>query len=98
MNEDRFEAIAPDTEPGMNFISVDFDLVMVNRANERLYGKSMVALLGKKCYREFEKRDEPCPHCPGRLALATGEAHESRDGGPAGRRDPVLRPEYEPTR
>jgi hypothetical protein len=55
----------------MNLISVDFDLVMVNRTNERLYGKSMVALLGNKCYREFEKRDAPCPHCPGRLALET---------------------------
>ena len=65
----------------MNLISVDFDLVMVNRTNERLYGKSMVALLGNKCYREFEKRDEPCPHCPGRLALETGEAQEAETTG-----------------
>lgn len=65
----------------MNLISVDFDLVMVNRTNERLYGKSMVALLGNKCYREFEKRDAPCPHCPGRLALETGEAQEAETTG-----------------
>jgi PAS domain S-box-containing protein len=106
MNEDRFEAISPDTEPGMNFISADFDLVMVNRANERLYAKSMVALLGKKCYREFEKRDEPCPHCPGRLALATGEAHEAeteglRDDGTRFaarvRAHPVMGPDNRPT-
>ena len=80
-DESLFEAIPTDMEPGMNLISVDFDLVMVNRPNERLYGKPMVALLGKKCYREFEKRDEPCPHCPGRLALATGEAHETETIG-----------------
>lgn len=79
--ENRFEATPSDTEPGMNLISVDFDLVMVNRRNERLYGKPIVALLGKKCYREFEKRDEPCPHCPGTLALATGEAHETETVG-----------------
>jgi PAS domain S-box-containing protein len=65
----------------MNLISVDFDLVMVNRPNERLYGKPMVALLGNKCYREFEKRDAPCPHCPGRLALETGEAQETETTG-----------------
>lgn len=79
--ESRLEVIPSDTEPGMNLISVEFDLVMVNRPNERLYGKPIVALLGKKCYREFEKRDEPCPHCPGRLALATGEAHETETMG-----------------
>lgn len=65
----------------MNIISADFDLIMVNRPNERLYGKPMVELLGKKCYREFEKRDEPCPHCPGRLSLLTGGTHEAETEG-----------------
>lgn len=77
----RFSPVAPDTEPGMNLISADFDLIMVNRANERLYGKPMVELLGKKCYREFEKREEPCPHCPGRLSLTTGEPHSAETEG-----------------
>jgi PAS domain S-box-containing protein len=79
--EDQFGTPASDTEPGMNLISVDFDLVLVDRTNERLYGKPMVALLGNKCYREFEKRDQPCPHCPGRLALETGEAQEAETTG-----------------
>jgi PAS domain S-box-containing protein len=79
--EEPFAAPVSDTEPGMNLISVDFDIVMVNRTNERLYAKSMVALLGRKCYREFEKRDEPCAHCPGRVALRTGEAHETETTG-----------------
>ena len=78
---EQFGTPVSETEPGMNLISVDFDIVMVNRANERLYGKSMVALLGNKCYREFEKRDEPCPHCPGRLALETGVAQEAETTG-----------------
>ena len=100
------EIVPPDTEPGMNFISVDFDLIMVNRANERLYGKPVTALLGKKCYREFERRDEPCPHCPGRLTLATGETHETetmgtRDNGTRFfariRTHPVMGPDNQPT-
>jgi PAS domain S-box-containing protein len=69
--------ILPLSEPGMNFISADYDLIMVNRTNERIYGKPVATLLGKKCYREFERREEPCPHCPGKLALATGETHET---------------------
>jgi PAS domain S-box-containing protein len=105
-DETQFEENSRDTEPGMNLISVDFDLVMVNRTNERLYGKSMVALLGNKCYREFEKREEPCPHCPGRLALETGEAHETettglRDDGTrfavSIRAHPVIGPDNRPT-
>jgi PAS domain S-box-containing protein len=103
---DTAEIVMPGSEPGMNFISVDFDLVMVNRANERLYGKSITALLGKKCYREFERREDPCPHCPGRLCLSTGETHEIET---MGRRDdgtryyarirahPVVGPDNQPT-
>ena len=79
--EEQFEIPAPDAEPGMNLISVDYDIVMVNRPNERLYAKPMVAMLGNKCYQEFEKRDAPCPHCPGALALATGEAQETETTG-----------------
>jgi PAS domain S-box-containing protein len=79
--DEQFEAPVSETEPGMNLISVDFDIIMVNRTNERLYAKSMTALLGNKCYQEFEKRDEPCPHCPGRLALQTGEAQEAETTG-----------------
>ncbi len=78
---DRFVHVSPDAEPGMNLISADFDLIMVNRANERLYAKPIVELLGKKCYREFEKREAPCPHCPGRLSLITGESHEGETEG-----------------
>ena len=79
--EEQFGTPVPDTEPGMNLISVDFDIVMVNRTNERLYAKPMVAMLGNKCYQEFEKRDAPCPHCPGRLALQTGVAQEAETTG-----------------
>ena len=79
--EERFGTPVSDTEPGMNLISVDFDIVMVNRTNERLYAKPMVAMLGNKCYQEFEKRDQPCPHCPGRLALQTGVAQEAETNG-----------------
>jgi PAS domain S-box-containing protein len=93
-------------EPGMNFISVDFELIMVNRTNERVYGKPAAALLGKKCYREFERREEPCPHCPGRLALATGESQATEAIGLHAdgtrlyariRAHPVLGPDNRPT-
>jgi PAS domain-containing protein len=99
-------SVLPISEPGMNFISADYDLIMVNRTNERLYGKPVAYLLGKKCYREFERRDDPCPHCPGKVALVTGETHETEavtwhgDGTRVYvriRAHPVLGPDNTPT-
>lgn len=71
---------------GMNLISADFDIVVVDRLNAQMHGKPVVDLLGKKCYREFVKRENICPGCPGKLALATGQPHHAelqgvRDNG-----------------
>jgi PAS domain S-box-containing protein len=71
----------PGSEAGMNLISVDFDIMMVNRVNERLFKKPMVELLGKKCYAEFERRNDVCPHCPGVAALTTGRPHQVETKG-----------------
>ena len=77
----------------MNIISADFDLIMVNRPNERLYGKPMVDLLGKKCYREFEKRDEPCPTARAGFPSSPASAHEAETERSPGRRHLVLGPQ-----
>jgi PAS fold len=53
-----------------------------------LLGKPAVALLGKKCHREFEKRDDACPNCPGRAALETGRPHRAERFGVPDRGDP----------
>ena len=70
-----------DTDLGMNLISSTFDIVVVNRASEKLYGKPMVELLGKKCYAEFEKRESICLHCPGVEALSTGQPYTKENEG-----------------
>ena len=71
---------------GMNLISADFDIIVVDRVNEQMHGKPVVDLLGKKCYRDFVKREDICPGCPGKLALMTGQRHHAelqgvRDNG-----------------
>ena len=79
--DDADPTAEPDVEPGMNLISADFNIMMVNRVNERLFKKPMVELLGKKCYREFERRDDVCPHCPGLAALTTGHPYQIETRG-----------------
>jgi PAS domain S-box-containing protein len=45
---------------------------MTNAATARLFQKPIGEIVGQECFREFEKRDEVCPHCPGTKAMATG--------------------------
>ena len=56
----------------MTLISPDFDIIMMHPVLSSMWGRPMSSFLGKKCYREFEKRDATCPHCPGLQVLASG--------------------------
>jgi PAS domain S-box-containing protein len=53
-------------------IDRNFNIVTVNASQARIFGRPADHFIGKKCYREFEKRDTPCPHCPGARAMVTG--------------------------
>lgn len=76
-SEIDLSGLVPQTgsDTAMILISADFEIVAVNPALERLRKKPRAALLGKKCYWEFEGRTTVCPDCPGAAALATGKPH-----------------------
>jgi PAS domain-containing protein len=57
-------------------ISPDFEILMMHPGLERLWKRSPSDFLGKKCYEEMEKRDRPCPGCPGVVAMRTGRVAE----------------------
>ncbi len=61
----------------MYLISPAFDILMLNAGFEGIWQRAASTFLGKKCYREIEKREEPCPHCPGIVALRTGTMSEA---------------------
>ena len=59
---------------------------MANAASGAMLRKSPREIVGNKCFREFEKRDAVCPHCPGVQVIATGlpaevETEGVRDDG-----------------
>ena len=71
---------------GVALIDSDHNIIMANAGMGRFFYKSIDAFIGKKCFREFEKREEVCLHCPGVQAMATGkaaqvEAEGTRDDG-----------------
>lgn len=51
----------------------DFNLVRVNKAFSDTFKKKSDELIGKKCFKEIHGSDEPCPKCPHRQTIKTGE-------------------------
>ncbi|MFX0203543.1 MAG: PAS domain-containing protein, partial [Candidatus Hodarchaeota archaeon] len=80
-SEERYRSLVENIDLGVNLIDSDHNIVMVNAVLSKKYKKSMNEIIGKKCYRELEKRDAVCPHCPGVRAMATGQPAEFESEG-----------------
>jgi PAS domain S-box-containing protein len=85
-SHDLHQSLVENVDFGINLIDADHNIVMINTAGTKQINKPVSELIGKKCYREFEKRDAVCPHCPGVQTIATGkraevEAEAVRDDG-----------------
>jgi PAS domain S-box-containing protein len=75
-SEERYRSIVESIDIGINLMDCDHNIVMVNAVQGRHFNKPLHEMVGKKCFREFEKRDAVCPHCPGVKAIATGRPAE----------------------
>jgi PAS domain S-box-containing protein/putative nucleotidyltransferase with HDIG domain len=80
-SEERYRSLIDNIHLGINLIDDDFNILMVNAAQIEYFNKPAHETIGKKCFREFEKRDTVCPHCPGVLAMTTGEPTEVETKG-----------------
>ncbi len=80
-SEERYRALVENVDLGITLIAADHTVLMANAAQGRFFGREPQSFLGRKCYEEFEKRDERCTHCPGTQALATGRPAEAETEG-----------------
>ncbi len=80
-SEECYRSLVENIDMGITLIDPDYTIVAMNTCQSRLFGKSQESFLGKKCYREFEKRESPCTHCPGVQAMATGRPAEAETKG-----------------
>jgi PAS domain S-box-containing protein len=80
-SETRYRTLVDNVDLGINLIDVNHTIVMVNAAESKHFNKPVSDFIGKKCFREFEKRDAVCPHCPGVQAMATGQSAEIETEG-----------------
>jgi len=75
-SEQRYRTLVDNIDFGINLIDADHTIVMSNAPKDKHFSRSVDDVIGKKCFRVFEKRDTVCPHCPGVQALATGQSAE----------------------
>ena len=75
-SEERYRSLVDNIDFGINLINKDFKIITTNVVSGRQFNKPASELLGKYCFKEFEKRQTVCEHCPGVLAMATGQAHQ----------------------
>ncbi|MBE0616429.1 MAG: PAS domain S-box protein, partial [Proteobacteria bacterium] len=80
-SEERYRALVENVDLGITLIAADHTVLMANAAQGRFFGRDPQSFLGRKCYEEFEKRDERCAHCPGTRTLATGLPAEAETEG-----------------
>ncbi len=72
-SEERYRTLVENIDLGITLISSDYRVIITNAAQARLFRKPAGDIEGRKCFREFEKRDGVCAHCPGTQAMATGK-------------------------
>ncbi len=72
-SEERYKLLIDNIDIGITLIDKDYNVVMANRYQGEMFNKPSFELIGANCFKEFEKREEVCAHCPGTRAMATGK-------------------------
>ena len=80
-SEELYRSLVENLTVGVTLVDSHHTIVTISPMQARMFGKTVLEFPGKKCYREFEKREAVCPHCPGVKAMATGEAAEVETEG-----------------
>jgi signal transduction histidine kinase/CheY-like chemotaxis protein len=81
-SEELYRTLVENVDLGVALISPDHSIVKVNQALANLSKKMPEYFVAKKCFREFEKREQVCPHCPGVPAMQELRACEAEVVGP----------------
>jgi PAS domain S-box-containing protein len=84
--EGIYRTLVENISLGITLIDTNYRIIMTNAGQGRILKKAQNKFVGKYCFKEFEKRDAVCSHCPGTRAMATGrpadvETEGVRDDG-----------------
>ncbi len=74
--EERYRTLVENIDIGITLIDKDYNILMTNAAQGKFFHKPVCEFVGRRCYAEFEKRTDVCPHCPGKVAMSSGHPAE----------------------
>ena len=80
-SEEIYRTFVENISLGMALIDTNYRVIMTNIGHSYILKKPQSEFIGKYCFREFEKRDAVCSHCPGTRAMATGRLAEVETEG-----------------
>jgi PAS domain S-box-containing protein len=76
-----YQTLMENIHLGISFIDTDRKIITTNVGLGRFFRKPRSEIIGKYCFREFEKRNAVCSHCPGTRAMVTGRPAEVETEG-----------------
>ncbi|MHB8809152.1 MAG: PAS domain-containing hybrid sensor histidine kinase/response regulator [Desulfobulbaceae bacterium] len=76
-SEQLYRTLIENIDLGINLIDKEYTIIMSNSAQGRLVGRDPADLRGKKCFREFTKKEQVCVPCHGATAMATRRPQEA---------------------
>lgn len=80
-SEEKYRVLVENIPFGITLIDTDHRIILSNAAQGQMFHTDPRVWPGRYCFREFEKRDAVCPHCPGTRAMATGTCSEVETEG-----------------
>jgi len=80
-SQELYRALVENTVLGIAVLDTNYKILMVNSTFARLFKKPASDFVSKYCFREFEKREAVCAHCPGTRAMASGKTEEVETQG-----------------
>lgn len=75
-SEERYRTLVENIDIGITLIDRNYNILMTNAAMGEFFHKPVCEFVGRRCYAEFEKRTDVCPHCPGKVAMSSGRPTE----------------------
>ena len=80
-SQERYRALVENAVLGVTVIDTNYKIIMANSMIAKLFNRPASDFVGKNCFREYEKREAVCPHCPGAQAMASGKTTEVETQG-----------------
>ena len=72
-SEGRYSSLIENIHLGISLIDENYRVVMANSSLGQIFHRPVNDVINKICFQEFEKKATVCPHCPGRVAMETGQ-------------------------